>query len=745
MPSSGSFCVNIVSRRWNSAPRDTAGESVPRAIASAALAKDSLQKSRSLPLAVLIRPRGFKSTLSVFKTLSNENNNTGRSSLIYRQTQLRKGEIMRSTSARLTQAISVLLVALFLPSLTTRAQNCDLPAFPNSTITTTQDRDRMLCQLGIIFPTLPPRIEDPNRPVNAMPQNPANPEGNWTDSRRHTIVRTAFGLWHTYDSDAGAAGGAMSGYGDYGPFSNPRYSDIDLLKMKDGAPVSTPKDWWLKRRPEIFNLVQQQLYGKPIDPTIPISWTVSAETTGTQVVGSVSYPYRQKTFVGTVDISSYPELRNTPVINAQCRYPADTGRKYPVIVTYGEGTNRFQYTAPYGIGVCNYTPTTVQPDSGGANLSSYLIGLINKGDWRRPDDPGSLVAWGWGVSRLIDRFANDPDIDADKVGVQGHSRYGKATLVTAAYDDRVVIAWPSDAGALGTAIARRNYGETLEFVATTTGEYHWVNGNIMKYAGELIPGNYFPRKVELLDVDAHSTTSLIAPRAIFVTNGTDTPPGFGDAWADPRGTFLSGKLASPVWDLLGWKGQIVPEGTVFTSGPDESIGGTPPFNVAFIDGTLGWRRQIEGHISTPNWPTFALFASRFLNDSRPVVRPNQSFTLGERPANVVGTVAASDADAGDVLGSWQIKGGNGVSIFEIAPTTGQITIANPLSLDFARASSYTLTVMVGDGNLASHDEVITVNIPTKVKICHKGRNTLRVSKNAAPAHLGHGDSIGECN
>ena len=196
-------------------------------------------------------------------------------------------------------------------------------------------------------------------------------------------------------------------------------------------------------------------------------------------------------------------------------------------------------------------------------------------------------------------------VNGDKIAVQGHSRYGKATLVTAAYDERVVVAWPSDAGALGTAMARRHWGESLEFVASASGEYHWVNGNILKYAGPLREGQFFPRKLELLDVDAHSTTALLAPRAVFVTNGTDTPPGFGDAWADPRGTFLSGQLASPVWNLLGWKGQIIPEGTAFTSGPGESIGGTPPFNVAFIDGTVGWRRQIEGHVSTPNWPSRA--------------------------------------------------------------------------------------------------------------------------------------------
>jgi hypothetical protein len=554
------------------------------------------------------------------------------------------------------------------------------------------------------------------------------------------VVRTAWGLWHTYDADPiyspnasqhytpGVTtwpfptlnAGAMSGAGDYGPESNPRYTDIDLLKMKSGTPIESPEDWWIKRRPEVFSLIQQEFYGTPL-PTFPITWTVSAVTTGTTVVAGVSYPWRQKTFTGTVDKSSYPALRNTPVVTAQCRFPAATGIKYPVVVTYGEGTGIFQFTAPYGFGTCSYTPTSVQPDSGASGaLSSYIIGLANQGDWRKPTDAGSLVAWGWGVSRLIDRFATDPDINEDKVAVEGHSRYGKATLVTAAYDDRVVVAWPSDAGAMGTAMMRRHYGETLEFVSSSSSEYHWVNGAIMNYGGRLNPANQFPRKLELLDVDSHSTVSLIAPRAIFITNGTDTPAGVGDAWADPRGCFLSGKLASPVWNLLGWKGQIVPPGTPFTwpgvpgngvfAGPAESIGGTPAFDLALIEGTVGWRRQKEGHTPTPNWPSFALFASRYLNDKRPVITTGQSFNLLSYPTASLGTAAGTDADAADTIQSWQVTGGTGAYIFRINPTTGEITIPDRSKLD-GQAHNYTLALMMGDGKLPSHVENVTINVP----------------------------------
>jgi hypothetical protein len=135
-----------------------------------------------------------------------------------------------------------------------------------------------------------------------------------------------------------------------------------------------------------------------------------------------------------------------------------------------------------------------------------------------------------------------------------------------------------------------------------SGEYYWMDGYLMNYAGPECQTNpnrgpagctpaFFPRAVQDLDVDVHSGMSLIAPRAVMTNGGMNTPKGNGDAWQDPRGMYLAGAAASPVWQLLGWPGQIIPAGTVFTSNPTsydngESIGGTLPFSVAFIDGTV---------------------------------------------------------------------------------------------------------------------------------------------------------------
>jgi hypothetical protein len=583
------------------------------------------------------------------------------------------------------------------------------PDMPTASTTTNEDRLQMLWQLGMAEPALPTRAEDPNRPANAVPQDPANLEGNWTDPLGHFVTRAAFGQWITYDDSAGLAGGTVSPFGDYGPFSTPRYTDIELLTMKDGAPVRTPEDWWTRRRPEILRDVRDNLYGHIPHPSRwpDITWSAGPVTTGT----ANGFDFQDRVITGTIDTSGYPAVRNAPVIQGTLRTPLGTdGQAVPVIITFGSAASAWQFTAPFGYGIFGYNATLLQPDSGGANLSSYIIGLINEGRWRAPRDWGALAAWGWGISRLIDFFETFPAVDATRIGVQGHSRFGKATLVAAAYDSRIGAAFPSSAGALGTSWSRRAWGESLELVSGADTEYHWVTGNIMRYGGELHPDRYWPRKVENLPVDAHAVVSLVAPRVVFINGGTDTPPGFGDAWTDPRGMYLSGAVASQVWSHLGWPGLIVPVATVFTSGPGESIGGTPPIDVAFIDGTVGYRRHHEGHTPNPDWPSFMTLAARHFDGSRPAVVPGQRFAIGHRTAGVIGTVRATDDDAG-ALGNWQITGGTGVGAFRIDRDSGAISVASARALDrLRRRAEVTLTVVVDDRKLTSKAETVTIDL-----------------------------------
>jgi hypothetical protein len=246
----------------------------------------------------------------------------------------------------------------------------------------------------------------------------------------------------------------------------------------------------------------------------------------------------------------------------------------------------------HGWGYAAITPSSIQADCG-AGLTAGIIGLVNKGQPRKLDDWGALKAWAWGASRLLDYFETDKSVDAKRVGLEGHSRYGKATVVAMAFDERFAIAYVSSSGAGGAHIHRRRFGETVENVAGTS-EYHWMAGNYLKYAGHW----------DDLPVDAHELVALCAPRPVFISGGKGTevnPDGtlrINDAWVDAKGMFMAAAGAGPVYKLLGKK----------------DLGTTefPPIETALVDGDIAFRQHSGGHTDGPNWPTFLTFAERYM-------------------------------------------------------------------------------------------------------------------------------------
>lgn len=462
----------------------------------------------------------------------------------------------------------------------------------------------MLWQLGIKLPLLPPKMQDPNKPSNAFPSDKNNPEGNWTDDAKHTITRSAFGLWNNYsDKAAGFFPGSDSArLGNYTP--------INLFKMKNGKVITTAEEWWNLRRPEILKDLQEQLYGKiPPDSVLPkVTWSV-VTTTGEK--GSSAYI--QKEITGTIDVTRYPQVRNKPVISATLRTPANATQSVPVMIFFGGFGNAVESywtrSNPSGWGICIFNLNQLQPDNG-AGLTSYLIGLVNKGTWRKPDDWGTLVAWSWGVSRLIDYFETDKSVNTKIIGLTGHSRYGKATLVTLAYEPRVAIGFPSDGGSLGTKMNRRHWGQDLEN-STGANEYHWMSGTFFKYAGEKTPGQYLPRKIEDCTVDAHSLLSLCAPRPVLLNGGTNS------SWTDPYGQYLTTVYASPVYELLGKKGIIMNDPK-------------PVIDKAYIDGGIAFRYHNGGHTDAPEWPAFFEFAAKHF-DIPKLTTSTWIITLGAIP------------------------------------------------------------------------------------------------------------------
>ncbi len=276
-----------------------------------------------------------------------------------------------------------------------------------------------------------------------------------------------------------------------------------------------------------------------------------------------------------------------PVIVAFSLSPevqAALAKRFPEMTALGPGPTWQQQVLARGWGYAVYIPVSVQADNG-EGLTSGVIGLVNKGQPRKLDDWGALRAWAWGASRVLDYFETDKSVDAKQVGVEGHSRYGKAALLAMAYDQRFAIAYISSSGEGGAKLFRRNFGEQVGNVAGT-GEYHWMAGNFLKYAGPLTEND--------LPVDAHELIALCAPRPVFIGAGATN----GDGWVDAKGMFLAAVGAGPVYELLGRK--------------DLGTSQFPAIEVALVEGDVAFRQHSAGHTPAPNWPAFLGFAGRYL-------------------------------------------------------------------------------------------------------------------------------------
>ena len=373
----------------------------------------------------------------------------------------------------------------------------------------------------------------------------------------------------------------------------------DPLRLKNGKRVSDAKTWWNQRRAEIVEDFDREIYGR-VPANLPkVNW----EVVETKREVKYDIPVVSKRIVGHVDNSSYPlvnldiQLSLTTPANAVGPVPVimelsfmfPPGFRFPASMTPA-GPPWQQQVLSKGWGYASLIPTSVQADNG-AGLTLGIIGLANKGQTRQLDDWGALRAWAWGASRALDYLETDKSVDARRVGLEGHSRYGKAVLVAMAYDQRFAIAFVSSSGAAGAKLHRRNWGELVENIASS-GEYHWMAGNYLKYAGAL--------SWKDLPVDAHELIALCAPRPVFISAGDK-----GDGWVDAKGMFMAAAAAGPVYKLLGKR--------------DLGVTEFPAIETALIDGDIAYRQHSGGHTPGPNWPTFLEFASRHLAKSNPQI------------------------------------------------------------------------------------------------------------------------------
>ena len=403
--------------------------------------------------------------------------------------------------------------------------------------------------------------------------------------------------------------------------ANPYPNLPEVLTLKNGRKVTSADMWRKQRRPEMVEDFEREVLGRVPKVVPAVTWTVTqtlkADVAGRPVIG--------RRLVGHVDNSGHPAI----AVDMQLALvtPADAPGPVPMMIMFrggllpGEPAPQGQrgFGPPPGAaggdppateqliadgwGYAFLNPSSVQADNG-AGLTKGIIGLVNKGQSRKPDDWGALRAWAWGASRALDYLETDTSIDAKRVGIEGVSRFGKAALVTMAFDQRFAVVLVGSSGEGGAKLHRRNFGEAVENL-TGSGEYHWMAGNFLKYGAE--EATFGSRNAGDIPVDAHQLIALCAPRPTFISYGV---PEQGDArWLDHQGSYMAAVAAGPVFRLLGAKD--------LGTSDDYRTEKMPAVNVSMLDGQLAWRQHDGGHTDGPNWKYFIPWANKVLKRPAP--------------------------------------------------------------------------------------------------------------------------------
>jgi hypothetical protein len=388
--------------------------------------------------------------------------------------------------------------------------------------------------------------------------------------------------------------------------SNPDLPD-PLVMMDGGERIASKQQWLDKRRPELKDLFEYYMYGYLPDPPDKLECKVERQDGRsfdgkatlkevTIAVGPPEVPRIHLLLVvpnqrhGPVPVFLGPNFsgNHTLVKDLAVRLPTSwmDSHGHGVLnnraTEAGRGTQTdvwsIEQSLQRGYAVATFYYGDIAPDRSGVSEGSIQPYFHKKGQKPGPHDWGMIAAWAWGLHRAVDYLLTDSAIDKDRIAVVGHSRLGKTALLAAAFDERIALVIPHQAGCGGTAPSRGKIGESVKQINDRFP--HWFNGTFKE----------FNDRPDRLPFDQHCLIALVAPRPVLLTNAVE------DTWANPQGQFQVLQAADPVYRLLGAGGLEAKE---------------MPEPGRLVDSTLGYSIRPGSHsMNEEDWKIFLAYADK---------------------------------------------------------------------------------------------------------------------------------------